>query len=301
MEMVIQGVSTRKVTEITETLCGTSFSKSTVSALCSQLDPAIDEFRNRPLEKHYPFISADAIYMRVRKNKRIISIGLLIAIGVNQEGKREILGFTTNKGESTSAWADFFKELKNRGLTQVDIVTSDNHGGIREAIKQEFPGTAWQRCQTHFSKNVLDKTPKKIRSDLHRALTDMYNAPNLEECCNRRDNILEKYSETAPEATNTIEEGFDDIVSVFALPVHYRKKIRTSNNIERLNEELRRRERVIRIFPNEQSLIRLMGAVLMEIHEKWISGRNYLNMDDYYSEFSAAAPMGANPLLCIGA
>ena len=294
MEMVIQGVSTRKVSEITETLCGTGFSRltsvsqSTVSALCQALDPAVESFRNRSLERHYPFLIADAIYMKVREDHRIRSKGLLIAIGVNAEGSREVLGFTVADGESKEGWSGFFESLKDRGLRDVDLVTSDNHSGLKSAIQEQFHGASWQRCQTHFSKNVLDKTPKKIQAEMTAGLNDMYNAPDLKTALERKDRLLEWMQEQAPKAVEILDEGFDDVTAVFGLPVAYRKRLRTTNSIERQNEELRRRERVIRIFPNEESLIRLMGSVLMDIHEKWTTGKKYFTMDKYYEERDAA-------------
>jgi len=284
MEMVVQGVSTRKVQEITETLCGTSFSKSTVSALCQNLDPIVAAFRNRPLERHYPFLIVDAIYMKARDDQRVKSRGFLIATGVNEEGNREVLGFEIADSESEESWSRFFESLKARGLRAVDLVSSDNHGGLKNAIQKQFQGASWQRCQTHFSKNLLDKVSKKYRAEVKTALTDLYNAPDLKEAKSRKERMLAIYEETAPKAMGLLDEAFDDITAVFALPQPYRKRLRTTNGIERLNEELRRRERVIRIFPNDQSLIRLMGSVLMEHHEKWINGKKYFNMDCYFEE-----------------
>lgn len=284
MEMVVQGVSTRKIQEITETLCGTSFSKSTVSALCQNLDPIVAAFRNRPLERHYPFLIVDAIYMKARDDQRVKSRGFLIATGVNEEGNREVLGFEIADSESEESWSHFFESLKARGLRAVDLVSSDNHGGLKNAIQKQFQGASWQRCQTHFSKNLLDKVSKKYRAEVKTALTDLYNAPDLKEAKSRKERMLAIYEETAPKAMELLDEAFDDITAVFALPQPYRKRLRTTNGIERLNEELRRRERVIRIFPNDQSLIRLMGSVLMEHHEKWINGKKYFNMDCYFEE-----------------
>ncbi len=284
MEMVIQGVSTRKISEITETLCGTSFSKSTVSALCQDLDPVVEGFRNRPLSRRYPFIIVDAIYMKARDDGRVKSRGLLIATGINEEGNREVLGFKIADGESEEAWSDFFAELKARGLKDVDLVVSDSHGGLKRAIHRQFHGAGWQRCQTHFSKNLLDKTPKKLQAEVKTSLNDLYNAPDLKQAKARRQQMAEKYQEQAPKAMALLDDSFDEITAVFALPDAYRKRLRTSNSIERLNEELRRRERVIRIFPNDDSLIRMMGAVLMEHHEKWMTGKKYFSMERYFEE-----------------
>ena len=284
MEMVIQGVSTRKISEITETLCGTGFSKSTVSALCKQLDPAVEGFMNRPLETEYPFLIVDAIYMKAREHGAIRSKGMLIAMGINKEGKREVIGFQTGDGESYESWCEFFSKLKARGLRGVDLVTSDNHGGLVKAIKEQFCGAMWQRCQTHFSKNVLDKVTKTYRSNIHTKLTDLYSSPHLEDAYERKEVLMRDLEKISPKAAVILDEGFDDITAVFSLPEAYRRRLRTSNSIERLNEEIRRRERVIRIFPNEDSINRLVGTLLMEQNERWIGPKVYLNMNNYYDE-----------------
>lgn len=282
MEMVVQGVSTRKVTQITEELCGTNFSKSTVSKLCEGLDPIVEEFRNRPLQKHYPFLIVDAIYMKVRELGRVRSRALLIATGVNENGNREVLGFTVANSETESSWNDFFASLNQRGLSSVDLVVSDAHTGLVNALKRQFQGASWQRCQTHFSRNILDSCPKKHQTELKNRLRELYDASTPEIARTIMEEILKEFSEKAPKAMETLELGFDDVTSVLSLPIKYRKRLRTSNSIERLNQEIRRRERVIRIFPNEESLIRLMGALLIEKHDQWSSGRKYLDMDEYY-------------------
>lgn len=282
MEMVIQGVSTRKVTQITEELCGTSFSKSTISKLCEGLDPIVEEFRNRPLEKHYPFVVVDAIYVKVREMGRVRSRALLIATGINGDGYREILGFTVANSETESSWNDFFASLNARGLSSVDLVVSDAHIGLVNALKRQFQGASWQRCQTHFSRNILDGCSKKYQPELKNKLRELYDAANPEIARSLMQEILSEFSQKAPKAMETLESGFEDVISVLSLPVKYRKRLRTSNSIERLNQEIRRRERVIRIFPNEESLIRLMGALLMEQHDAWSCGRKYFDMQEYY-------------------
>ena len=284
MEMVIQGVSTRKVAQVTEALCGTSFSKSTVSVLCQQLDPAVKAFRERKLTGSHPFLIVDAIYLKARENGAVRSKGMLVAIGVNSEGKREVLGFQTGDGESHDTWAAFFKALKARGLQGVDLVVSDNHGGLVKAIGEQFCGAMWQRCQTHFARNVLEKVPKRQRPEIHARLNDLYNSPDLSEALRRKDGLLDVLSAISPKAAEVLDQGFDDVTAVFSLPEGYRTRLRTSNGIERLNEEIRRRERVIRIFPNEQSIDRLIGTLLLEQHERWISGKTYFNMEGYHLE-----------------
>ena len=282
IEMVINGVSTRKIETITEELCGKSFSKSTVSKLCEHLDPIVMAFRHRPLEKHYPFVIVDAMYLKVRDDGRVRSKGLLIATAVNENGNREVIGFQLNDTESETSWGDFFDSLKERGLSDVDLIVSDNHKGLVKAIKKCFTGTSWQRCQTHFSRNVLDKAPKSQQPLLKKHLKSIYQAIDLKEARRLMKDTLAIFETKAPKAMTILEEGFDDVMAVMSLPEKYRKRLRTSNSIERLNEEIRRRDRVIRIYPNEASVIRLLGAVLMEQDEKWSSGRKYLDMNEYY-------------------
>jgi putative transposase len=282
MEMVINGVSTRKVEQITEELCGKKFSKSTVSALCKSLDPMVEAFRTRPLKCHYPFLMVDAIYVKVRENGRVQSRGLLIAIAVNEEGHREIIGFQLANSESESSWGEFFSSLIDRGLKNVDLVTSDDHKGLVNAVRRHFQGASWQRCQTHFSRNMLDHTPKALQPEVKEELRRLYESVDLESARKVRDQIIQTYEDKAPKATALLDEAFDDITAVLALPLKYRKRLRTTNGVERLNQEIRRRERVIRIFPNAASVIRLMGALLMEQDEKWQTGRKYFDMALYY-------------------
>ena len=282
MEMVLQGVSTRKVSMITETLCGSSFSKSTVSKLCEELDKEVEQFRKRPLTQGYPFLIVDAIYVKARDNGSVKSKGLLVAIGVNEDGHREVLGFKAGDGESYEIWSSFFSELKEQGLHGVDLVTSDQHKGLVKAIRKQFEGASWQRCQTHFSRNVLDKVRKKTQREVKLRLKDIYNSPELEEARERKEALLDYLEEHAPQAVEIFDAGFDDITAVFQLPEACRRRLRTSNSLERVNQELRRRERVIRIFPNEASIERLLGSLLIEMHENWISGRRYIDTEAYY-------------------
>jgi putative transposase len=282
MEMVVNGVSTRKIENITEELCGKKFSKSTVSALCKRLDPVVYAFKTRPLESHYPFLIVDALYLKVREDGRVKSKGLLIAVGINEQGYREIIGFQVSNTESESSWGEFFLSLKERGLKDVHLITSDNHKGLVNAVRRHFQGATWQRCQTHFSRNMLDNAPKALQSEIKEDLRKLYEAVDLDSARKVKDQIIDKYETKAPKAATLLDETFDDITAVLAIPLKYRKRLRTTNGVERLNQEVRRRERVIRIFPNEASVIRLMGALLMEQDEKWQTGRKYFDMDLYY-------------------
>ena len=263
-EMVINGVSTRKVSKVVETLCGKSFSKSTVSDLCKDLSAAVKEFRNRPLTENYPFLTVDATYFKVRENHRIVSKAFMIALATNDQGHREIIGFGVYHNESKDTWNDFLNGLKKRGLKGLLMITSDAHEGIRDAMNKVFPNVPWQRCQFHFSKNIADKAPKKYQAGIRAELNEMFNCQSLVDARNVRDHILDDYREVAESAMNCLEEGFESAMTIMALPKHLRRYYRTSNHIERLNKELKRRSKVIGIFPNEDSLLRLMGSALIE-------------------------------------
>jgi len=281
MEMVIQGVSTRKVAHITEELCGAEFSKSTVSELCKSLDPIVQAWNNRPLTKVYPFVLVDAMYVKVREDGRVRSRGVLVATGVNIEGKREILGFGIGDTESEATWGAFFTQLKARGLSGVDIVTSDQHSGLVGAVKQQFQGVTWQRCQTHFMRNILDAAPKALRDDMKKHVRSIFDAADMSAARTLLKQTLERFQETAAKAMRLLEEGFDDATAVLELPEACRVRTRTTNIVERLNREIRRRESVISIFPNRDSVIRLLGSVLMEVDEYWGEEKRFIDMRAY--------------------
>ena len=281
MEMVINGVSTRKVTLITEELCGAQFSKSTVSELCKNLDPLVESWNHRPLTERYPFVVVDAMVTKVREEGRVRMRGLLLAFGVNIKGYRELLGFWVGDSESEASWSEFFADLKRRGLRGVELIVSDQHSGLVKAIRTHYQGITWQRCQTHFMRNILDSTPKALKEELYPKLRAMLDAPDLQTARLLFSKTVEAYQDRAPKAMKTLETGFDDATAVLILPEKYRKRLRTSNAMERLIEEVRRRERVIRIFPNRESLTRLLGALLIEFDEKWASGRRYLDMAEF--------------------
>ena len=282
VEMVIQGVSTRKISAITEELCGAEFSKSTVSDLCKRLDPIVQGWNNRNLREHrYPFVLVDAIVLKIREDGRVRSRAAMIATGVNEEGYREILGIMLGDSESEASWSEFFSWLKGRDLRGTDVVVSDSHAGLVKALKAQFQGCTWQRCQTHFMRNFLDATPKALHDELYGRVRAMLDAPDVKTARLLYDQIVADYMDKAPKAISVLENGFDDVTAVLSLPDKYRKRLRTTNGMERLNEEIRRRERVIRIFPNRDSVIRLVGALLMEMDEKWQSGHKYLDMVEY--------------------
>jgi transposase-like protein len=283
MEMVVNGVSTRKVARITEELCGTSFAKSTVSDLCKALDPVVTAWNERDLAaQRFPFVLVDALVVKVREDGRVRAVSALVATGVNAQGYREVLGLRVGDSESERTWQDFFTWLNSRGLSGVDLVVSDHHGGLVKAVQVQFQGASWQRCQTHLSANIADATPKALQAEVHTRLRPIFDAPDEATARTLLASFVAAYQAKAPAAVATLERGFDDATAVLALPAPYRVRLRTTNGVERLNEEIRRRERVIRIFPNRDSVLRLVGALLMEQDEVWTTGKRYFDMTAYW-------------------
>jgi len=282
MEMVIQGVSTRKVKAITEELCGHAFSRTTVSRLTAGLDRQVQAFASRTLDGSYPFLMLDAMFLKVREEDRVVSRALLIAVGINANGFREVLGFALGDSESFIAWDELLKSLKARGLKGVSYVISDQHTGLARAIQRNLQGAVWQRCQVHLMRNVLGYTPPKAKAEVSEALRRIFSAPNLQEARRQVNQVLERLQQIAPKALDCLEDGLEDALAIMALPEKYRKRLRSTNMLERLNEEVRRRERVIRIFPNPDAAIRLLGAILAETHETWQETK-YFDLQDFYA------------------
>ena len=284
MEMYLNGVSTRKVSKVTEELCGVSFSKSTVSDLTTELDAKVGAFKNRRLDsKSYPFVIVDAIVIDVRKDNVVRSMSIMIAYGVDHEGKREVLGLYIGDSESEDTWSDLFKNLKDRGLKGVDLVVSDDHSGLVNALKKHFQYAAWQRCQIHFMRNILGHASKKYKKDIGEHLKTILHSHDMETARKLSNEFIEKYEDKSKEAVKCFQNGFESVITVLSYPAEYRKRLRTTNLAERVNEEIRRRQRVIRIFPNEESAIRIVGALLADLNDEWISGHKYFDMTNYWS------------------
>jgi transposase-like protein len=278
-EMVIQGVSTRKVKKVTEELCGLNFSKSQVSEISKGLDQEIQTWLNRPLKDKYPYVYVDARYEKVRRDHSVESNAVLIALGVNQYGKRDILGMDVCNGENETNWGDFFHGLKDRGLHGTRLLVSDAHDGLVKALTSTFPGAEWQRCQVHFRKNVLDKVRVKDKAAIKNRLNDVLGAPNKTVGLERLSQLVADLSETYPQVADMLEMSGEDAIACLNYPAAHRKRLSSTNGLERFNEELRRRTRVIRIFPNHNSAMRMVGALCMEQAEEWMTGKMYLNMD----------------------
>jgi putative transposase len=283
LEMVVNGVSTRKVTKVVEQLCGEKVSKSFVSSLTEKLDPIVKQWANRPLNVHYySYIFVDAMYIKVREHHKVVSKAVYIATGINQDQKREVIGFKIDHKESYEAWREFLSELKSRGLQSPKLVISDAHKGLKKAIGKEFIGTSWQRCTVHFKRNIIEALPKKGMEEVIVDLKRIFEAVTVEDARFFRNEFFKRYEENPKleKALEKLDEGFEDAIQYLSQPEKWHRFIHSTNSLERLNQEVRRRERVIRIFPNTQSAYRLIGAVLMDYDEEQAKKRSIFTKND---------------------
>lgn len=280
LEMVVNGVSTRKVTNIVEQLCGESVSKSFVSSLTQKLDPIVNEWSQRPLNTiYFPYLFVDAMYIKVREHHRVVSKAVYIATAITEDNRRTILGLKIDHVESYESWNSFFELLKSRGLQSPKLIISDAHSGLQKAIARAFIGTSWQRCNVHFKRNIFDKLPKKDSEEARTMIKRIFDAVTIEDMRSFKNELMSKFENDSKyeKALAILEEGFEDTIQYINHPVSMRQFIRSTNSLERLNQEVRRRERVIRIFPNTQSAFRLIGAVLMQYEDTVYKKRKYLN------------------------
>ncbi|MBC7286094.1 IS256 family transposase [Hoeflea sp.] len=279
-EMYVQGVSTRKVRAITEELCGHAFSASSISAINKRLDESLKAFAERPLHEPFPYLVLDARYEKVREAGVVRSQAVLIAVGIDWDGRRQILAVEMANRESRSSWRDFLVALKARGLKGVELVVSDDHAGLVAAIGEVVPEAAWQRCYVHFLRNALDHLPRKHGDDCLQELRWIYDRRDLDEARADLAAWLSKWSGKYPRLTDWVEEAIEQTLTFFRLPRQHHKHLKSTNMLERLNEEIRRRTYVVRIFPNSQSCLRLVRALAVETNENWMEANRYLNMDD---------------------
>jgi len=277
-EMYVQGVSTRKVKVVTEQLCGHSFSASCISSIVKNLDGQLKCFAQRELEEPFPYLIVDARYEKVRENGAIRSRAVLIAIGIDWDGRRQVLGVDLANRESCSSWMNFLERLKKRGLRGVEMVVSDDHSGLRIAIERVLPEAVWQRCYVHFLRNALDHLPRKADDDCLRELRWLYDRRDLDEARKDLSAWIQRWQDKYPKLCDWVEENIDQTLSFYRLPIRHHKHLKSTNMLERLNEEIRRRTRVVRIFPNEESCLRLVRALAVEVHENWIEAPRYLDM-----------------------
>ncbi len=289
MEMYVEGVSTRKVKDITEELCGISFSKSLVSSLAGSLDAELEAWRGRRLEAEaYPYLFVDARYEKVRADGRVVSQGVLVVSGVREDGgMREILGVEVADTESEATYHELFRSLKGRGLRGVRLVTSDDHPGLEAAIARHFQGASWQRCQFHYSKNLLKLVGSKRRAELAEGLRDVFACPTRQTALEVAGELADRWRGSHPKVAEHVEEHVEECLACLSFPASHRKRIRTTNGLERLNQEIKRRTRVVRIFPNREACLRLVTALVVEQSEEWGSGRRYLNMEELMAEREA--------------
>ena len=278
MEMYLWGVSTRNVEDVMEALCGFGVSKSQVSNLAVQLDEKLEPWRKRALTENYIYLIFDARYEKVRENGRVVSKAFVVAVGITKEGRREIIGCWVTNSESYEAWEGCLRELKDRGLEGVKYVVSDDNKGLRGAIERHFQGVIWQRCQVHFIRNFIGKLAKSEHVEGIRLLKEVYSAPSKEEAKERLRKIEAFLACKKKESVwRWLEENVEESLGVYELPVEHRKKMRSTNMLERFNQELKRRSRVVRIFPNEKSCLRLLTGICQETSEEW-GNRQYLEM-----------------------
>jgi transposase-like protein len=277
-EMYVQGVSTRKVTEVMKTLCGLEISSTDVSRAATLLDDELTQWRTRPLGE-MPYRVLDARYEKVRHAGAVVSCAVLLAVGVNPKGKREILGLSVSLSEAETHWRDFLASLQDRGLHGVRYVTSDDHAGLKAALQARLPGVPWQRCQFHLQQNAMQYVPKvAMRKEVAADLRDVFDASDRPEADRRLARTVAKYRKTAPKLAEWIETNVPEGLTVLILPPGHRKRMRTTNLLENLNKQIKRRTRVATLFPNEASLLRLVAAVVVEITEDWETGKVYLDM-----------------------
>ena len=278
-EMWVQGVSTRKVKEITEALCGLDVTSAQVSRVSRLLDKELEAWRNRPLGA-CPYVLLDARYEKVRHGGRIVRTALLYAVGIDRQGKRSVLGVSVSLSEAEVHWRAFLQGLKERGLHGVELVTSDGHEGLKAALEAVLPGAAWQRCQFHLQQNAQAYVPRiEQRPAVGRDIRAVFQAPERSEAERILERVAEKWRPEAPRLADWMLENLPEGFTVFDFPSSHRRRLRTTNLLERLSREIKRRTRVASLFPNEASLLRLASAVLAEISDDWETGRAYLRME----------------------
>lgn len=278
-QMYVEGVSTRKVRDITEALCGLEISKSQVSALAQKLDAEVEQWRGRSIEKSYPYLMIDARYEKVRRGGEVISQGVLLAVGISAEGYREVLGVWVADSESEASWGEVFSDLSRRGLRGVRYIVSDDHQGMQRAIERHYQGVLWQRCQVHLVRNLLHHTAARDKGMVLAQLKTITEAPTLTAARKALTEAVDNLGRRNPRAAALLDQHGEEILAVYQLPEAHRKRLRSTNILERVNQEIKRRTRVIRIFPNEQACVRLISTLMMELNQEWME-RLYLRIEE---------------------
>jgi transposase-like protein len=292
-QMYVQGVSTRKVAAITEELCGHEFSASSISEITRRLDEQLQQFSQRALGEEFPYVILDARYERVREDGLIVSRAVLVALGIDWEGRRQVLAVEYAQRESQNSWKEFLLGLKQRGLHGVRLVVSDDHPGLKRAVREVLSEAWWQRCYVHFLRNALDYLPRKADDDCLQELRWMYERRDLEEARRDLKGWLEKWAAKYPKLCQWVEADIEETWTYYRLPLAHHKHLKSTNLLERFNQEIKRRTLVVRIFPNESSCLRLVRAIAAETHEEWMEGSRYLNMDLLKEQWKAPAKLVA--------
>lgn len=279
-QMVVSGVSTNRIKKITRYLSpDMSFSKSTISRMMKELDPIIEAWRNMKLSEYYEYLYSDAVYLYIRENEKVSSRPVLISIGVDSTGHRKILGVDVSYREDEASWTNHFQGLKQRGLNSVGLSISDANKGLENSLSKEFGGVAHQRCMVHFMRNLFSLVPHKEKDRLSRSVKQIFNAPDRSMAIAIAEIIIDDYESRYPRVSRLLEQSLDDVLTFYDYPAHHWRKIRTTNLIEHLNSQIKRRTKVVNVFPDVDSCIRYVAAVLKEIDEEWQSGRKYMKLD----------------------
>ena len=301
-EAYVQGVSTRKVDDLVQALGMTGISKSQVSRLCAELDEVVEAFRNRPLEGRYPYVWLDAKYVKVRENGRVTNMALVIAVGVRDNGEREVLGLDVGPSEDGAFWTAFLRQLVVRGLKGVLLVISDSHVGLQEAIRTVFTGASWQRCRVHFMRNMLAHVPKHLQAMVSAAVKTIFAQPDQQAARRQLSVVVESLRPQFPRAAAILQDAEEDILAYMAFPPEHWRQLHSTNPLERLNREIARRTDVVGIFPNRESVIRLAGAVLLEQQDEWTAGsRRYFSQASMAKLYTSSTAVDGAKLLTLNA
>jgi putative transposase len=278
-EAYVHGVSTRRVEDLVQALGITGLSKSAVSRLCAELDAEVARFRTRPLVGTYPYVWLDATYLKVRQDGRVVSMAVVIAIGVNDQGRREVLGLDVGPSEEEAFWQQFLRGLVERGLTGVRLVTSDAHAGLKRALTRGLQGASWQRCRVHFVRNALALVPKGAQQLVAATIRTVFAQPDARSAREQWRRVAESFRERFPRLAALMDDAETDVLAYLAFPAAHWRQIWSNNPLERLNKEVKRRTDVVGIFPNEAAVLRLVGMILVEQHDEWQISRCYLSAE----------------------
>jgi putative transposase len=279
-EMYFQGVSTRNVQRVLDAMCDGEISSTMVSQVARELDEKLASFRSRRLSGEYPYLMVDARYEKVRVEGKVVSQAVLVVMGITEAGRRELLDFRVGDSESEQCWGELFRELKDRGLCGVKLLVSDAHLGIQAAARRHFQGVAWQRCRVHFKRELMRKVSWKMAKELMGDIAAVFAGSDVAECLRRGEEMAAKWESRSMAVSKMVRDGLESCLTVEAFPEHHRLKLRSTNMLENLMKRLKKRTRVVGVFPNRASCERLIGSQLLEVHEEWqCQEKPYLNMD----------------------